>query len=286
LVGIIQQFIGNFSDLEMQFISIERLCEYAAQQPQIEDQEEMLLEGSSLGAGSGEGLRLRDVEVRYREHLQPALTGVTLSFRPREVAAIMGRTGAGKTSLLLSVLQLVPYTGSIEVDGKSLTKLHPQEVRRHLVGVVPQSPLLFAGSLAWNLDPECERGEAELWEVLEAIGLAICRSARAGLRTEVVASDGGGGPGRLALSQGHQQLLCAARMLLRRPRVVLLDEVTASLPSESADATVSTLFRLFKERDATVLLVTHQEALLHRCERVVNIASGRVISDRAVASAI
>jgi len=289
LVGIIQQMIGNFSDLEMQFISIERLREYASQQPQVEDQQEVLLIGSTLRMGSGEGLRLKNVEVRYREHLQPALTGVTLDFRPRQVAAIMGRTGAGKTSLLLSVLQLVPYTGSIQVDGKSLDELHPQDVRQNLVGVVPQNPMLFAGSLAWNLDPEGKRSNADLWEVLEAMGLdlaATCRTARAGLRTEVVASDSGGGPGRLALSQGHQQLLCAARMLLRQPRVVLLDEVTASLPAETADTTVATLFRLFKKRDATVLLVTHQEALLHRCERVVTISSGRVISDRSVASSI
>jgi len=289
LVGIIQQMIGNFSDLEMQFISIERLCEYATQQPQAEDQQDMLLIGSTLTRGPGQGLRLRNVEVKYREHFQPALTEVTLDFRPREVAAIMGRTGAGKTSLLLSVLQLVPYTGSIEVDGRCLKGLHPQDVRRHILGVVPQSPMLFAGSLAWNLDPEGERSEEDLWKVLEAMGLdlaATCRNTRARLQTEVAVGDGGGAPGTLALSQGHQQLLCAARMLLRRPRVVLLDEVTASLPAETADATVSTLFRLFKEYDATVLLVTHQEALVYRCERVVTVASGRVISDRAVASAV
>lgn len=260
----------------MQFISIERLREYAHPLELLEvPAQDSAIQGGTLGPG----LHLRGVEVKYRDGLLPALSGVSLDFRPEELVAIMGRTGAGKTSLLLSILQLVPYTGLIEVDGERLGGLPPEEVRRRLVGVVPQSPVVFAGDLSFNLDPEGLHGEAELWATLEAVGLqGTCRSKGKGLKVELSSAAGAGG--QLALSQGQQQLLCAARALLRRPRVALLDEVTASLPAETAAATVGTLFRRFRERGATVLLVTHQESLLPLCGRVVTVAGGQVKSDR------
>lgn len=272
LVGIIQQFINNYSDLEMQFISIERLREYS-----------LPLDVASAAicsptASLGPGLHLRNVEVKYKSGLRPALHSVNLDFAPQELVAITGRTGAGKSSLLLSVLQLVPYSGLVQLDGQNLATLPPTQVRRALIGVVPQTPVVFSGDLASNLDPEAEHSEAELWSSLEAVGLAgTCRSRGQGLKVEL---GGGTSAGCLELSQGQRQLLCAARALLRRPKVALLDEVTASLPQEAAAGTVGTLFRRFRERGAAVLLVTHQASLLALCQRAITIADGQVKGDR------
>lgn len=282
-VMIIQQFITNYSELEMQLISIERLSAYNSQQGMIADE---VSEGSQ---NSNSGLTLNNVTVTYRAGLLPALVGISLDFSRGQVSAIVGRTGAGKSSLLLSILQLVPYEGSIVVHGESLKHLEPEEVRRRLVGIVPQQPVLFEGDLRWNLDPEGLHTDDELWTALASVGLeGKCRGA-GGFAAKVMSSSSdakcngdGANDETVEFSAGQQQMLCAARVLLRQPKVAMLDEVAASLPSEAAMNMVKTLVGRFKEHDTTVLLVTHQENLLSCCERVVRIAAGRVVGDARI----
>lgn len=271
IVNIISQFVLNYSDLEMQLVSIERLREYTPEQ----EAPPVAMGGIAEGAKC---LELVDVEVTYREGIRPALSGVTINFAQREAAAIVGRTGAGKSSLLLSVLQLVPYTGKIQVAGEDLSTLLPADVRFRLVGVVPQTPVVFAGDLRWNLDPEGTSTDEEVVDVLRAVGLQPTRQDG---RLALASTSGGpaGDAEGLSLSQGQRQLLCAARVLLRHPRVVMLDEVSASLPADASVDIVSSLIRKFKDDDAAVLLVTHQEELIPCCERVVTLACGRVVDD-------
>jgi len=278
-VAIIQQFITNYSELEMQLISIERLASYSAAQAA----EHEAVEGTFPLTS---GLQLRNVTVTYRVGLLPALMGVSLGFAPGEVSAIVGRTGAGKSSLLLSILQLVPYQGTILVNGHALHSLEPEHVRRTLVGVVPQQPCLFEGDLRWNLDPECLKTDEEIWAALSAVGLeGKCRgpgfSARVcGNSADAQSAEDDESVEKVEFSAGQQQMLCAARVLLRQPKVAMLDEVASSLPAEAATTMVSTLVNRFKEHNTTVLLVTHQESLLSCCERVVRIAAGRVTDDQ------
>jgi ABC-type multidrug transport system fused ATPase/permease subunit len=275
-IAIIQQFITNYSDLEMQLISIERLCAVAEQ--------ERLRITAEQNLPLRDGLQLSNVTVTYRSGLLPALAGVNLAFSPEEIAAIVGRTGAGKSSLLLSILQLVPYEGRITINKETLHNLDSDDVRRRLVGVVPQQPVLFEGDLRWNLDPDNERSDDDLWTALAAVGLeAKCRAA-GGLSSKVPGtssdSKSSGNDGvTVDFSAGQQQMLCAARVLLRRPKVAMLDEVAASLPSEAAVNMVSTLMGRFKEHNSTVLMVTHQDNLLALCDRIIRVDGGRVVGD-------
>lgn len=276
VAGIIQQFIMNFSDMEMQLVSIERLQEYAKPAGELSIAAAQLRLADDQVATSG--LVLRDVEVTYRSGLRPALAGITLQIAPSESVAVVGRTGAGKSSLLLSVLQLVPYRGSIKVDGICLQGLS-SEARAKLVAVVPQQPVLFAGSLRWNLDPEHRFNHDKLLDALAAVGLPQSSLSENGLEVQLGSTPG---PGHLALSSGQKQLLCAARALLATPKVALLDEVTATLPAESASSIVNMLLQRFTGIKATTLLVTHQEDLIPCCDRLLRLAAGHIIADESL----
>eukprot|EP00931_Biecheleriopsis_adriatica_P085874 TRINITY_DN60657_c0_g1_i1.p1 TRINITY_DN60657_c0_g1~~TRINITY_DN60657_c0_g1_i1.p1 ORF type:complete len:1473 (-),score=277.35 TRINITY_DN60657_c0_g1_i1:35-4453(-) len=282
-VGIIRQFIGNFSDLEMQLVSIERLEEYGQKESLADAQlEEVCIHGTTSCLRPG--LHLEDVTVMYREGLNPALKSVSLSIASSEAVAVVGRTGAGKTTLLLSVLQMLPYKGSMTVDGQLLSAMDSKEVRRRLVGIVPQQPLLFEGSLRWNLDPEGGYADDDLWGALASVGLEdACR--KQGLDSWV-AIDGTGADvaEALSFSQSQRQLLCAARILMRRQRVVMLDEVTASLEKDVAINVLQSLVQTFCSAQSAVMVVTHQEDLLACCQRVITVAAGKVVDDVATSS--
>jgi len=284
--SIIQQFIMNFSDLEMQLVSIERLREYASgnDNGRLHGSPTALTANTNHALFHATGLELRSVTVTYREGLKPALENVSLMFSPGESSAIVGRTGAGKSSMLLSILQLVPYSGHVAIDGQLLSRMNPTDVRKRLVGVVPQHPVIFSGSVRWNLDPEGEKSSMELWRALEATGLrkVILGDGR-GLETPLGTSFG---EKTLALSQGQSQLLCAARMLLRQPRVAMLDEVSACLPTAAAKAITTKLVSCFTEEDATVLLVTHQSDIAATCDHIVTVANGRVVEAAPTALAM
>jgi len=282
VVGIISQFIMNYSDLEMQLVSIERLREYAAPLSESEAAGAALLSEVKpllpFQTGAETGLRLVNVEVTYRSGLQPALKGVSLHFPVREAAAIVGRTGAGKTSLLLSILQLVPYSGTIQVGSEDLMLLSPEEARRRIVGVVPQTPVIFSGDIRYNLDPDGQATDDQMREALAAVGLqSLWKEFEQKVKDEEADDQEAHKP---ALSQGQMQLLCAARVLLRRPKVAMLDEVTASLPPETTISTVTALIGRFKEVNAVVLLVTHQEEILQCCDRIVTVSAGRIFKDQ------
>eukprot|EP00929_Paragymnodinium_shiwhaense_P088895 TRINITY_DN491_c0_g2_i1.p1 TRINITY_DN491_c0_g2~~TRINITY_DN491_c0_g2_i1.p1 ORF type:complete len:1241 (-),score=223.56 TRINITY_DN491_c0_g2_i1:227-3949(-) len=212
---------------------------------------------------------IENLEVRYRPELPPAIKELSLTVRGGEHMGIIGRTGSGKSSLLLAITRLVePASGRITIDGVDILSIGLQDLRPHL-GVLSQDPLFFSGTLRDNLDPFNEHADTVLWESLDSVGLGSFFKSSSGLEAPVTELGGN-------LSTGQRQLLCLARAALRDPKVLLVDEATAAL-DVAADKRVQTVLdERFSAQGATVLQVAHRLWSIARCHRIAVFDEGRL----------
>ncbi|KAL6776048.1 hypothetical protein ACKKBG_A19595 [Auxenochlorella protothecoides x Auxenochlorella symbiontica] len=220
-------------------------------------------------------LQYTDVWMRYRAELGPVLKGVTFFVAPGEKVGIVGRTGSGKSSLIVSLFRLVePYQGSIALDGIDLLSLGLNDVRSR-IAVIPQDPVLFSGSVRANLDPYDRYTDAEVWEALTHVAM---RGPVAALPEGLSARVAEGGDN---FSVGQRQLFCVARALLREPQVLVADEATASVDSETDTLIQQTIRREF--RHCTVLTIAHRINTILDATKVLVMEDGKVAEYDTVA---
>jgi ATP-binding cassette subfamily C (CFTR/MRP) protein 4 len=216
-------------------------------------------------------LVLKDLTVTYRRDLDPVLRHIDLDIPAGYKVGICGRTGSGKSSSLLALLRLnIITSGDILLDGKSLLAMDLQSARSHL-SIIPQEPHLFSGTVRFNLDPFSMHTDAQIWAALEdAHIMEHIKQDPLGLSAQVEESGKN-------FSVGQRQLLSLARAILRESKVVLMDEVTASIDYLTDRLIQETIRTSPALRDSTIITVAHRLRTIADSDLIVVVHAGEVV---------
>lgn len=248
------------------------------------DLEPEQLPAADVPATARAGIRVSDVTYAYQGG-QPVLAGVSLTVEPGEQVAVVGRTGAGKSTLVsLSGGLYVPLSGSVSVNGANPRTLSDED-RRKTIGVVPQNLQLFSGTVRDNLTLfDSSIADEAIWPALTVVGMdELFRQLPSGLDTQLAGQGRGGG---LTLSAGQRQLLALARAIVAGPAVLLLDEATASIDGASDARFRAALRGTALRGGCAVLTVAHRIATAKDADRVVVMEHGQIVEEGAPAALI
>ena len=269
-MDITDQLSSVFStagSIETNMVSAERIKEYQDSVPQ-EAEGKLDHDPEPQHWPAGGNISIQGLEMRYRESLPLVLKSVNLDIKAGEKVGIVGRTGSGKSSLILSLFRINEASGgSIEIDDHDISHLG-LETLRSAITIIPQDPVLFSGSLRLNLDPFSQYSDEEVWAALETAHLKDYVSSLTGGLAFLIAEGGDN------MAVGYRQLVCLARACLRKTKILLLDEATASIDLETDDKIQATIRSVFA--DSTILTIAHRINTIMDSDKVVVMSDGVV----------
>ncbi|KAG1776029.1 P-loop containing nucleoside triphosphate hydrolase protein [Suillus placidus] len=266
--GSLNWFVRSASEVEQNVVSVERIVHYAKDLEPEAPYEIPENKPASEWPTAGE-VEFREYSARYRPGLDLVLKDISMTIIPKEKIGICGRTGAGKSSLLLALFRIIePASGTIFIDKVDITKLGLHDLRS-AISIVPQNPDLFEGTLRENIDPAGEHQDVDIWTALEHANLkAYIESLPGGLDAPVQEAGS-------SLSAGQRQLLCFARALLRKTKVLVLDEATSAVDLDT-DRAIQDIIRGPIFRDVTILTIAHRLNTIMESDRVLVLDAGRI----------
>ncbi|GAW11813.1 hypothetical protein ANO14919_011650 [Xylariales sp. No.14919] len=280
--GYVMWTIRHYANAELEMNAAERIVEYT------ELPTEDLSGVRPPAAWPTEGrVEVNDLVVSYADDLPPVLKGLDFSINRNERVGVIGRTGAGKSSLTLALFRFIEAkSGNILIDGLDISKIRLHDLRSRLA-IIPQDPVLFSGTVRSNLDPFDNHTDAELFDSLARVHLISEAETSPGTPVSAAPSDTSRknanifrdlsstiSEGGLNLSQGQRQLLCLARAIVSRPKVMVLDEATSAVDM-STDALIQ---RSIREEfgDSTLLVIAHRLSTIADFDRILVLSDGRV----------
>lgn len=254
--------------MEADMSSVERIL-YYTDNIESEAPDEIPEKDPEPGTWPSKGeIQLSHMSMRYRDG-PLVLKDLSLTVNPGEKIGVCGRTGSGKSSLMIAMFRIseIENGGTLMIDGVNTKEIGTSALRLN-ISIIPQDPVMFSNSVRYNLDPFATATDEELWEVLQKVQLAEVIAMLPKNLDEEVAEGGEN------FSQGQRQLLCIARSLLRNPKILVMDEATASIDNET-DAVIQKMIRE-NFQDATVLTIAHRLNTIMDSDRILVLDDGRI----------